>query len=251
MHIDGPIGLGHTRLSIIDLESGAQPLSTRTAAIWVAFNGEIFNYVELREVLLRQGHRLSHAVRHRGSRPSVRRARRRLRRHLNGQFAIALWDGRRQRSCWRRDRVGIRPLFFTWNEGAWLRLRGQGAVRPAEVPRRFDAAALASTFSYWSTLPPASVFEGSRSCRPVTLMRRRRRRPCERYWDWRFPGSARHEASRRALRRRTARTAERRRAAAVARRRSGRRLPFRRPRLLDRHALTAQRMGERRCEPSR
>ena len=191
MHLDGPIGLGHTRLSIIDLESGAQPLCNEDRSIWVAFNGEIFNYVELREVLLRQGHVfrthsdtevLVHLYEEHGD-DFVDR--------LNGQFAIALWDGRRRRLVLARDRVGIRPLFFTWNEG---RLAFASEVKALftlpEVPRRFDAAALASTFSYWSTLPPASVFEGISELPPGHLLTIEGETATVRgYWDWRFPGS--------------------------------------------------------------
>ena len=189
--IDGPIGLGHARLSIIDLEGGAQPLHNEDRSIWVVFNGEIFNYVELREVLLRQGHRfhtrsdtevLVHLYEQHGD-DFVD--------HLNGQFAIALWDGRRQRLVLARDRVGIRPLFYTWTEG---RLAFGSEVKALfalpEVPRRLDAAALASTFSYWSVLPPASVFEG------VSVLPPGHRMSVEgdlarvqRYWDWHFPGS--------------------------------------------------------------
>jgi len=190
MHLDGPIGLGHTRLSIIDLESGAQPLCNEDRSIWVAFNGEIFNYVELREVLLRQGHVfrthsdtevLVHLYEEHGD-DFVDR--------LNGQFAIALWDGRRRRLVLARDRVGIRPLFFTWNDG---RLAFASEVKALfalpEVPRRFDAAALASTFSYWSTLPPASVFEGISELAPGHhLTIEGERSILRRYWDWRFSG---------------------------------------------------------------
>jgi asparagine synthase (glutamine-hydrolysing) len=166
--IDGAIGLGHARLSIIDLAGGAQPMCNEDRTIWVVFNGEIFNYIELRRELLREGHQfhtesdtevLVHLYERHGDRFVD---------HLNGQFAIALWDGRRQRLVLARDRVGIRPLFYTWSRG---RLAFASEVKALftlpEVPRRLDASALASLFSYWSVLPPGSVFEGIRSCRLV------------------------------------------------------------------------------------
>ena len=189
--IDGPIGLGHARLSIIDLEGGAQPLHNEDRSIWVVFNGEIFNYLELREVLLRQGHRfhtrsdtevLVHLYEQHGD-DFVD--------HLNGQFAIGLWDGRRKRLVLARDRVGIRPLFYTWNDG---RLAFASEVKALftlpEVPRCLDATALASTFSYWSVLPPATVFEGVCELPPghrMTVEGGTVR--VQRYWDWHFPGS--------------------------------------------------------------
>jgi asparagine synthase (glutamine-hydrolysing) len=188
LRIDGPIGLGHTRLSIIDLQGGAQPLGNEDATIWVVFNGEIFNYVELRAALLRRGHAfrtqsdtevLVHLYEEHGD-DFVE--------HLNGQFAIALWDGPRQRLVLARDRVGIRPLFFTWNAG---RLAFASEVKALfalpEVPRRLDAAALASTFSYWSTVPPSSVFEGISELKPGHVLAVEGERAiARRYWDWPF-----------------------------------------------------------------
>ncbi len=186
--IDGPIGLGHARLSIIDLQSGAQPLSNEDGRVWVVFNGEIFNYVELRETLLRRGHVfrtqsdtevLVHLYEEHGDAFVD---------HLNGQFAIALWDGQRRRLVLARDRVGIRPLFFTWNNG---RLAFASEVKALftlpEVPRRFDAAALASTFSYWSTVPPSSVFEGISELPPGHMLSvEGESATLRRYWDWPF-----------------------------------------------------------------
>ncbi|MFL6661584.1 MAG: asparagine synthase (glutamine-hydrolyzing) [Rhizobacter sp.] len=192
VRVDGPIGLGHARLSIIDLEGGAQPLHNEDRTHWVVFNGEIFNYVELREQLLRQGHHfhtrsdtevLVHLYEQHGDRFVD---------HLNGQFAIALWDGRRRRLVLARDRVGIRPLFYTWAGG---RLAFASEVKALftlpEVPRRLDAGALASTFSYWSALPPASLFEGISVVPPGHLMTVEGDRvEVRRYWDWPYTGAA-------------------------------------------------------------
>ncbi len=191
VRVDGAIGLGHARLSIIDLEGGAQPLHNEDRSIWAVFNGEIFNYIELRESLLRQGHDfhtqsdtevLVHLYEQHGD-DFVE--------HLNGQFAIALWDGRRQRLVLARDRVGIRPLFYTWTAG---RLAFASEVKALfalpEVPRRLDAGALASTFSYWSVLPPASLFEGIQVLPPGHVMAVEGRAVrLRRYWDWHFPGA--------------------------------------------------------------
>ena len=110
--------------------------------------------------------------------------------HLNGQFAIALWDGRQQRLVLARDRVGIRPLYYTWTAG---RLAFASEVKALfalpEVPRRLDPAALASTFSYWSALPPASVFEGICVLPPGHVMSvEDGATRVSRYWDWSFAG---------------------------------------------------------------
>ena len=148
-HLAPPIGLAHARLSIIDLATGEQPIHNEDRSVWVVFNGEIFNYVELRAELLAQGHVFStqsdtevivHLYEQHGDR---------FVEYLNGQFAIALWDQRAQRLLLCRDRVGIRPLFYTDGGGTKIRteemmatLKQQGksflaatdqAVTPAEL----------------------------------------------------------------------------------------------------------------------
>ena len=110
---DKKVGLGHTRLSIIDLETGAQPLSNEDASVWVTFNGEIFNYVELAKELHSRGHIfktksdtevIAHAYEQWGTSCFE---------HFNGQWALALWDTHNKRLILSRDRHGIRPLFYT------------------------------------------------------------------------------------------------------------------------------------------
>ncbi|MFM2399144.1 MAG: hypothetical protein RL341_1301, partial [Pseudomonadota bacterium] len=113
----GPIGLAHARLAIIDVAGGDQPIFNEDRSIAVVFNGEIFNYIELREQLRSCGHRFAtqsdtevivHAYEEYGDS---------FVEHLNGQFAIALWDAPRQRLVLARDRTGIRPLFFAEHGG--------------------------------------------------------------------------------------------------------------------------------------
>ena len=110
---DARAGLAHARLSIIDLATGQQPLSNEDGSLWIAFNGEIFNYVELREELVSLGHRfrtrsdtevILHAYEARGQ-ECVQ--------DFNGQWALALWDSRRRRLFLSRDRLGVRPLYYT------------------------------------------------------------------------------------------------------------------------------------------
>jgi asparagine synthase (glutamine-hydrolysing) len=111
--VDGGIGLAHTRLSIIDIAGGRQPMSIEDGALTIVFNGEIFNYLELREQLCQLGHRFSsrsdtevilHLYRRYGT-DCVQ--------HMNGQWAFAIWDRPRRRLFLSRDRVGVRPLFYT------------------------------------------------------------------------------------------------------------------------------------------
>ena len=185
----GRIGLGHTRLSIIDLAGGAQPMTNEDRTVWVSFNGEIFNYLELREVLLKAGHRFSthsdtevivHAYEQYGD-DFVR--------HLNGQFAIALWDENRQRLLLVRDRVGILPLFYTRQGERLLFASEIKALLPLlpEAPR-ISPAALDQTFTFWAPRSPHTLFEGIFEVPPGRLLALENGQVRESvYWDWRFP----------------------------------------------------------------
>ncbi len=188
-HLDGEVGLAHARLSIIDLSTGDQPIFNEDRTVAVVFNGEIFNYVELRAALQARGHRFSttsdtevivHLYEERGERFVD---------ELNGQFAIALWDARRRRLVLARDRVGIRPLYFTWSGGRLLfGSEVKSILAEGSVAARLDATSLIQTFSYWSPLPGRSAFEGIESLRPGHLMvveaDGSTRTSC--YWDWNF-----------------------------------------------------------------
>src|ERR1051325_10626174 len=113
IYLDRFAGLGNARLSIIDLSSGQQPISNEDGSLWIVFNGEIFNYVELRPELEALGHRfttesdtevLLHMYEEYGPRCLER---------LNGQFAFAVWNRHDQSLFLARDRLGGRPLFYT------------------------------------------------------------------------------------------------------------------------------------------
>jgi len=112
VYIADGIGLGHRRLSIIDLVSGHQPLSNRDKTIWITYNGEIYNYVELRKQLIGFGHQfvtesdtevILHAYEQFGEECP---------KYLRGMFAFAIWDSRRRQLFLARDRVGKKPLFY-------------------------------------------------------------------------------------------------------------------------------------------
>jgi asparagine synthase (glutamine-hydrolysing) len=119
-YADETLGMAHARLSIIDLEGGWQPIHNEDKTVWVVFNGEIFNYIELRHALEKIGHAfythsdtevIVHLYEQYGDE---------FVQHLNGQFAIALWDKTKQRLILARDRTGIRPVFYTTAHGRLL-----------------------------------------------------------------------------------------------------------------------------------
>src|SRR5206468_2600030 len=109
----GPVALGHARLSIIDLAGGLQPIFNEDESLWLIVNGEVFNYIELGADLRRRGHRFrtssdSEVILHLYEEMGPA-----LLEQLNGQYAFALWDARRRRVMLGRDRLGVRPLFYT------------------------------------------------------------------------------------------------------------------------------------------
>jgi len=159
LYLSDTCGLGHARLSIIDLSGGHQPMHNEDRSVWIVFNGEIFNYPELRAALVRRGHRfytqsdtevIIHLYEEYG--PDVFA-------HLNGQFAIALWDQRKRRLLLGRDRVGIRPLYYHLNAG---RLHFASEIKAlfsdARVPRRLDSQTLSDVFTCWTPVDPSTAF---------------------------------------------------------------------------------------------
>ncbi|MBX7119742.1 MAG: asparagine synthase (glutamine-hydrolyzing) [Gemmatimonadaceae bacterium] len=191
--VDGTVGLAHARLSIIDLEGGWQPIHNEDRSVWVVFNGEIFNYVELRRDLEAQGHRfythsdtecIVHLYEQYGD-DFVQ--------HLNGQFGIALHDLRRRRLVVARDRVGIRPVFYTMARGRFaVASEVKALFSLPEVPRALDVRALSEILTFWSPLPPRTAFEGVWQLPPghrltLDLTAAAPAPVVTRYWDWQFP----------------------------------------------------------------
>ena len=168
LYRDAQAALGHARLSIIDLATGQQPLANEDGTLWVVFNGEIFNYVELRAELVTMGHRfrtksdtevIVHAWEAWGERSFER---------FNGQFAIALWDAPRQTLILARDRLGVRPLYLAEHAGRlWFasEVKALFAGDPS-MPRAFDPVGLGETFTFWTVVPPQSVFKGVSELEP-------------------------------------------------------------------------------------
>jgi len=188
-HVDGPIGLSHSRLSIIDLQTGSQPIHNEDKSIWVVFNGEIFNYIELRDVLQKKGHSfythtdtevIVHAYEQYGE-DFVN--------HLNGQFAIALWDGNNNCLYLIKDRLGILPLFYTVQNQRLMFASEIKALLPVfhQAPS-LNPDAMDQLMTFWSPVSPNTVFKDIYEVSPgemLTIKGEQIRK--RRYWDWQFP----------------------------------------------------------------
>jgi asparagine synthase (glutamine-hydrolysing) len=189
---DRQAGLGHARLSIIDLATGQQPLSNETGTLWVSFNGEIFNYVELRAELEERGHRF----RTRSDTEVIVHAYEEWRdeafRRFNGQWAIALWDTERSELVLARDPYGVRPLYVTEHGGRIYFASEVKAIFAADpsIRRAFDPVGLDQLFTFWTTVAPRTVFDGIEEVEPgsVRVYTRSGIRHA-RAWDAAFPVS--------------------------------------------------------------
>jgi asparagine synthase (glutamine-hydrolysing) len=167
----GPIGLAMRRLSIIDLQSGKQPISNENESIWIVFNGEIYNYPELRQELIAKGHVfrtlsdtevIVHLYEEMGD-DCVQR--------LNGMFGFALWDSNRHRLLLARDRLGIKPLFYSFREGERLLFGSEiKAILAAGVGREPDYQALYDYVSLMYVPTPATAFSEIRKLPPACVL---------------------------------------------------------------------------------
>ena len=189
LYVDGRFGMVNTRLAIIDLAGGDQPLSDESGRYWVMQNGEIYNYVELQKELESLGHRLvtksdteviAHAYEQWGLEAFN---------HLNGDFAIAIWDRTRKELVLARDRFGVRPLFVAEvGPDLCFASEARALLRHPRARRELDPLGLVDTFTLWSTLPDRSAFRGIREVPPAHYLRIG---PCgiieqRRWWDLDF-----------------------------------------------------------------
>ena len=185
---DAPVpqaALAARRLAIIDVEAGAQPLGNEDGTVWVAYNGEIYNFAGLQAELEGLGHRFRthcdtevvvHAYEEWGD-GCVRR--------FNGMFAFAVWDQRRRRLLLARDRLGVKPLSYVLRDGRlWFGSEIKSILQDPEVPRALDPDALLGYLTFLSVPEPASLFQGVRKLPPGhTLAFEDGRIRITRYWD--------------------------------------------------------------------
>jgi asparagine synthase (glutamine-hydrolysing) len=180
--------IAYTRLSIIDLDTGFQPMSDEAGSSWIVYNGEIYNYNELREGLRARGHTLVsrsdtetiiHLYEEKG--PEAVQ-------DLNGMFAFAIWDENRQRLVLARDRLGIKPLYFRV-DGPRVAFASEikGILADPAIPRKLNYEALADYLAFQNVFGDKTFFEGIRLLPPGHLLVAQDGRvEVREYWDLRF-----------------------------------------------------------------
>jgi asparagine synthase (glutamine-hydrolysing) len=189
VHLEPGVALGARRLSIVDLAGGRQPIANENGTVWVAFNGELFEYPELRQGLLARGHRLAtrcdteawvHLYEDLGEGMFAQ---------ARGQFAVSLWDRARRTLILGRDRVGICPLYYTVRDG-WLLWGSEVKALLASglVPARPDPMGIDHLFSFFCAGTTRTYFDGIKSIPPGHYLRVKDGRIEKRkYWDLDFP----------------------------------------------------------------
>src|SRR5579862_1080893 len=195
VYVNGRAGLGNRRLSIIDLAGGDQPISNEDRTVWIVYNGETFNYRELRADLAARGHRFAtvsdtevvvHLYEEHG--PDCVR-------HLRGMYAFAIWDACRGTLFLARDRLGIKPLYYAEQDG--------GLVFASELksllagfhgPREFDPEAVEEYITLGYVPAPRTILRGIRKLPPAhSLEWAQSRITLRRYWDVRYTGDGPRE----------------------------------------------------------
>lgn len=190
-YIDGPVGFAHARLSIIDLNGGHQPMHNEDQTVWITFNGEIFNYIELRNDLIQKGHRfrtqsdtevIIHLYEEKGE-DCVQ--------YLNGQWAFAIWDKKRDKLFMSRDRLGVRPLFYSLTtRGLLFGSEIKSLLAYPGLTREIDLQALDQLFTFWVTLPPRTIFKGISELPPGhSLVSERGQVTIRSYWNIEYNSS--------------------------------------------------------------
>ncbi len=188
-YVKNNIGLGHARLSIIDLDGGKQPIHNEDGTVWVSFNGEIFNFVELKAELEKKGHQfytlsdtevIVHLYEEYGSA---------FVNHLNGQFSIALWDEPKRTLLLVRDRLGIVPLFYQQSsERLVFASEVKAILSTFNCSPTLNLSALDQLMTFWAPVSPVSLFEGINEVSPGEMLTVQDGEiSSRRYWDWEFP----------------------------------------------------------------
>jgi asparagine synthase (glutamine-hydrolysing) len=171
LYLNDTVGFGHRRLSIIDLKTGRQPIHNEDETVWIVFNGEIYNHQEIRKRLESRGHRyytqsdtetIVHAYEEYGT-DCVK--------EFNGMFAFAIWDSRTETLFMARDRLGQKPLYYTFDDRRLVFASEiKSILRYPGIERRVDMEALSLYLTFLYVPAPWTMFQGIRKLPPASLL---------------------------------------------------------------------------------
>lgn len=183
----GNLGLGHRRLSIIDLSSrGKQPMSNEDRTIWIVFNGEIYNYKSLQNMLKKRGHIFksdtdTETILHLYEEMGIEAVH-----HLEGMFAFAIWDEKEEKLFLARDRIGVKPIYYSLiNQRFLFASEIKAILADAEVPKKVNEESFYHYLSFLTTPAPDTLFEGIKKLPAGFWLEMNARGAIreERYWD--------------------------------------------------------------------
>ena len=188
MYISKQVGLGHKRLTIIDLNTGKQPISNEDGTVWIVYNGEIYNYKGLRAYLVKKGHTFKtetdtevivHMYEEYGEKCISK---------LRGMFAFALWDARKKTLLLARDRVGIKPLYYSITKSSIVFASEiKSILVDPSVKREVNLAGVGKFLTYFYTPGPETVFKNIDKLNPgYFLIFKAGKAVVKQYWDLNF-----------------------------------------------------------------
>lgn len=192
IYMDNHIGLGHTRLSIMDPQNGKQPSVSEDGSVIVIFNGEIYNYLTLKKNLLDMGHIIKNnsdtaVLPHMYEEYGLD-----MFKMLNGQFAIAIWDKHKNRLVLARDRFGEKPLYYFHKDKAFcFGSEAKAVLKSGLIKPEISPVALKQVFTYWTTLGDRSIFQGIYQVPPGNyLIFEDGKAAVSSYWNYTYPKEA-------------------------------------------------------------
>jgi asparagine synthase (glutamine-hydrolysing) len=185
IYLNGSVGLGHRRLSIIDLETGHQPMSNESGEVWIVFNGEIYNFTEIKGELELKGYRFqtksdTEVILRAYEEYGVEALNR-----LRGMFAFVIWNEKEKSLFLARDRLGIKPLYFYFDKKKLVFASEiKGILADHEIPREIDEKGLNNFFSYGHSVAPHTIYRGIEKLLPGHyLICRESKVQIREYWD--------------------------------------------------------------------
>lgn len=188
IYIDDWAGIAQTRLSIIDLFGGTQPIHNETKTLWIVFNGEVYNYIELRRNLVGAGHKFytlsdTEVILH-----LYEDEKENCLNKLNGQFAFAIWNSVTKEMFIGRDRVGKKPLFYTTHDDQFFFASEIKAIfSNSKIDRAMDFISLNQVFTFWTTLPGRTIFKDVKELPAGSYIKLKDNRiTITQYWDFGF-----------------------------------------------------------------